>query len=933
MPEETAEAKYAIGIDLGTSNCAVACADLASGKVRDFPVLQLERPGQRAPAPLLPSVLYAPIAEERAAGGLDLPWTNDSGWVAGRFARWRGARVPGRFVASAKSWLCHRAVDRTAPILPWGGAADVAKISPVQASALLLQHIREAWEAAHPPQKIARQEVVITVPASFDEAARELTVSAAREAGFEHFTLLEEPQAAFYQFSRRHEKELAQLLEEIRLVLVVDVGGGTTDFALVQVAPGGDAPLLKRIAVGDHLILGGDNMDVALARRVEERLAGRKLSPAQWIQLVQAAREAKEVLLGENAPANFKIALASEGSKLLGGTLSATLDRQEVQELLLAGFLPETRDFPSRAQRTGIQELGLPYVADPAITRHLAAFLHKHAAAGFAALGLERGADLPRPDAILLNGGVFNSRPIAQRLAAILSSWWPERSPVRLLAHDDLDLAVARGAAQYGLVRRGHGRKISGGSAHSFYLGIAPEKDEASPSAVCLIPRGLEEGESVELKERIFKLHVGKPVQFPLFTSTADRVDRPGDLVPIQEDFDALPPLRTVLKSAKARFERIPVYIRARLTELGTIELWCASADGPDRWRLEFDARAASGADAPPLAQIETLPARIGEAKSYIGSVYGKTGSLPDGPKDARQLWAFLERALGPRQSWTLPALRDLWGELLPGAAKRRRTPEHEKVFLQLLGFSLRPGFGYALDEWRCQQSAILFGELVEFHKEKPIWNEFWILWRRIAAGLSAENQGLIWEFLKPHLAMRVPAKPSKNLPRPKGKAPEGTDEMARAAAALEQAPAAEKEWLGGLICARLQELRPAGGPWAWALGRLGARVPLHGSVHNVPPPAVAERWIEQLLAMPSLDGAPFALMQLARRTGDRTRDIGENAREQVLKRLAEANASPAWIGMVSDLAEMKTADEARAFGEALPIGLQLARATPSSLA
>lgn len=924
MPEQP-PAKYAVGIDLGTSNCAVAFAELEGGKVRDFPVLQLQRPGQRAPASLLPSALYSPTADERAGGGLDLSWPTEPNWVVGQFARWRGARVPGRLVISAKSWLCHPAVDRTAPILPWGGAGDVQKLSPVQASALLLRHIRQAWESAHPNDPMAAQEVVITVPASFDEVARGLTVAAAREAGLEHFTLIEEPQAAFYQFSQRHEKDLGRMLEAIRLVLVVDVGGGTTDFTLVQVAPGGGAPMLKRIAVGDHLILGGDNMDVALARRVEEKLGARKLSTAQWIQLVQAAREAKETLLGGQAPNETRIAIASEGSKLLGGSVSATVTRDEVEEMVLGGFLPDTRDLPNRSQRTGIQELGLPYVADPAITRHLAAFLHKHAAAGFEALSVPRREGLPRPDAILLNGGVFNSRKIAERLVSIVSNWWPERSPIPLLAHDDLDLAVARGAARYGLVRRGHGRKISGGSAHSFYLGIAGDKNEEKAAAVCLIPRGFEEGEAIELKERVFKLHVGKPVQFPLFTSTGDHADRPGDLVSMREDFEPLPPIRTVLKSAKARFERIPVFIRARLTELGTIELWCAAVETSEQWRLEFDVRGSASLEAQ-VTQTGTLPARIADAKTFIASVYGKIGPVPNGPKDARQLWAYLERALGPRDTWSLPALRDLWGDLFAGAAKRRRSPEHEKVFLQLLGYTLRPGFGYALDEWRCTQSAKLFDESVEFHKEKPHWNEFWILWRRIAGGINAESQGKIWDFLKPHLAMRVPAKAPKNLPRPKGKAPEGTDEMVRAAASLEHASAREKEWLGGLICARLAELQPAGGPWAWALGRLGARVPLYGSAHNVPAPEVAERWIDRLLALEALEGAPFALVQIARRTGDRARDIDESTRQKVAARLAKLNSASAWIDMVLQVAEMKAGDEARVFGEALPIGLQLAK-------
>lgn len=921
-----AEAGYTIGIDLGTSNCAAAFAQLSGGsKVHDFPIAQLQREGQAGTSLLLPSALYAPSEAELARGTLQLPGREPERWIVGQYARWRGARVAGRLITSAKSWLCHPGVDRSAPILPWSAAPDVEKISPVRASALILKHLRDAWDQQHPDAPMAFQEVVITVPASFDEVARGLTVNAAREAGLERFTLLEEPQAAFYQFSHRHQKRLSSILENIRLVLVVDVGGGTTDFTLVQAAPSPDGPLLKRIAVGDHLILGGDNMDTALARRVEEKLAGRKLSTAQWIQLVQAAREAKESLLSKDGPAEAKIALAAEGSKLLGGTISASVTREEVDTLILDGFFPNTREFPIRAQRTGIQELGLPYAAEPAVTRHLAAFLHKHAQSGFEALGRGESSGLPRPDAILLNGGVFNSTKISERLLTVVSGWWADQPPIQLLAHDDLDLAVARGAAAYGLVRHGQGRRISGGTAHSFYLGIAAEKGEGEDraSGVCLIPRGLEEGETVELKERVFKLHVGRPVQFPLYSSTADRVDRPGDVVTLTEQFDPLPPIQTVLRSAKQRFEKISVYIRAKLTEIGTIELWCAALENPEQWRLEFDARGTAQAES--LTVTESLPARMGDARQYITKIFGNkppAGSA-DGPKDVRQLWASLERALGPRDSWTVPVLRNLWSELFAGASKRRRSADHEKVFFQLLGYSLRPGFGYSLDDWRGEQVFKLFPELVEFHKEKPNWNEFWIFWRRVAGGLSAENQWKAWEFLKSHLALRLPAKPSKSIARPKGVQPEGTDEMVRAGAALEHLPPEEKEWFGDLIFARLAELKPAGGPWAWAIGRLGARVPLYGSLHNVLPPAVAQRWIESLLAQPGLDGATFALAQLARKTGDRARDIDDSTRARVVAALASA---PAWIPLVTEIAELKSADESRFFGDNLPIGLQLAR-------
>ena len=555
---------YLVGIDLGTSNCAVASVEPGLGAeapVVDFPIPQLLRAGETAPRPLLPSCLYLPSPHEIAPEATRLPWGEEPGCIVGEFARWQGARVPGRLVASAKSWLCHAAVDRSAPILPWGAAAGVDKISPVEASTRLLAHIARAWDFAHPGALLAAQEVIVTVPASFDEAARSLTAAAARQAGLEKFTLVEEPQAAFYDFTARHRRDLATPLQGIRLVLVVDVGGGTSDFTLVQVESGLDGPLLRRIAVGDHLMLGGDNMDAALSRKAEERMlaGGRKLTATQWTQLTQAARLAKESLLSAGGPERYNLSVIAEGSRLMGAALSAHLARAEAEEIILDGFLPACRpdEAPQRAGRVALQELGLPYAQDPAITRHLAAFLRTHAPAGFAALGLDpaQGGALPRPDAILLNGGVFNSPRIAERLVQAVSAWWPGSAPLPLLAHDSLELAVARGAAFYGLVRRGLGRRITGGAAHALYIGLDPAGSEA-PVALCVIPRGQEEGQSVNLGSRVFQLTLGRPVRFPLFSSASDRLERSGDIVPVSDDMRRRPHPYTAQRQRRQGRER-----------------------------------------------------------------------------------------------------------------------------------------------------------------------------------------------------------------------------------------------------------------------------------------------------------------------------------------------------------------------------------------
>ncbi len=921
-----------LGIDLGTSNCALAYVDPEQGPnapVRDFPVPQLVRPGEVSARLLLPSCVYLPSPHEVAPGALDLPWggPGEPPRVVGELAKWQGARVPGRLVASAKSWLCHAGVDRQAPILPWGAPPDVPKLSPVEASSSYLLHLAAAWNQAHPDRPLQAQEVVVTVPASFDEAARALTVSAAYLAGFERFTLLEEPQAAFYDFTARHRANLASALEGVRLVLVVDVGGGTTDFTLVQVEPTPEGPALRRIAVSDHLMLGGDNMDAALARRVEEKLgcSGKKLTASQWTLLLQAARAAKESLLSPDGPAVHYLSIAGSGSRLLGGSLSAELTRSEVESLVVDGFFPKTSpdEAPRRAARMALKELGLPYAQDAAIPRHLAAFLRAHEKAAGAALGDRApSTELPRPDAILLNGGVFNSPRLSDALVDAVSAWWPDRPRIRLLAHDSLDLAVARGAAYYGLTRRGLGRRIGGGAARAYYVRIEA-KDE--PKAVCLIPRGFEEGQSVALADRAFTLTLGRPVQFQLYSTTADRIDAPGEVVPLVDALKPLPPIHTILASADQKSTALPVALEATLTEIGTLELFCHSASTNERWRLEFELRGEKAREH--LVVTESMPARFAEATDLIVRIYGHKPLPGVGPKDVKQLAKNLEKTLGVRETWRLPMLRELWSALFAGAAKRRRSPDHERVFFHLLGYSLRPGFGYPLDEWRCEKTFALFPELVQHHVEKAVWIEFWVMWRRIAGGLSESAQLVLWRYLAPHLERRVLPDAPKPKERPKGVQPEGLDEMVRTAAALEHLPVEEKVRLGEWICSRLAHPDTSGGPWAWALGRLGARAPLYGSGHKTVGADVAAAWAGRLmeLDMRKVDGAPFALAQLSRLTGDRTRDLDESTREKVVGALRAASAPEGWIRLVTDVVELSAADEARAFGDTLPSGLSLA--------
>ena len=916
-----ARSRFLVGIDLGTIHTALAYVDLAgegdlAEAVQVLPVPQLVAPGEVGERRLLPSSAYVPGEHELPPAARRLPW-GDAPVVVGELARAQGARVPGRLVASAKSWLSHPRVDRTAEILPWGAPEGVPRLSPVAASALYLAHLREAWVARFPGHPLADQELVLTVPASFDEVARELTLRAAREAGLPRVTLLEEPQAAFYDFSSRHRADLAAALGGQRLVLVCDVGGGTTDFTLIHVAlDAGAVPKLTRLAVGDHLLLGGDNVDITLARQVEARL-GARLDAVQWSLLVQACRDAKEKLLSpDGSLEHVKVTVPGRGSRLVGGTLSAELGREEVLAVLLDGFFPRVPagDGPQRRGRSGLLELGLPYESDPAVTRHAAAFLRDHAAEVAEATGQK--LPLPRPGALLLNGGVFTPVALRERLCEVVSSWFPGAPPVALLDTAHLDLAVARGAAAFALARRGLGLRIGGGTARAYFVGVDAAGADAA-QALCLIPRHLAEGTEVEVP-RTFALRLDEPVRFPLYATTRARFERPGEVVPVDDTLQPLPAIETVLRAAGGGKSQLPVRLRAALTSIGTLEIFCVAEDRDARWKLEFGLRGGSE-DAGP-SEVASLPRRFDEARQLVDLFYGKKAAPVD-RREVKGLTRALEKALGPREQWNVPVLRELWAALHAGLARRRRSDDHERQWLSLTGYALRPGFGAPLDAWRAAQTFAVFGEGLQFQAEPHNWQAWWVLWRRIAGGLDEAAQGRILDAILPFLP---PPDPRRPRPKVTGVRPEAPDEMIRLAASLERVPAARKHAAGEAVLERIARDGPAP-HLLWALGRLGARVPFHGSGHACVGPEIAERWLARLVALPARPAdLAFPVSQLARMSGDRARDLSPEAREEALAALRRAGAPATLSRTVEEPVALEAADEQRIFGESLPAGLKL---------
>ncbi len=886
----------------------VAYATIGRGKaipdIQIFEIEQLVAPGEVAARPLLPSFRYHPLAGELAPGDSQLPWAETNTTVLGELARELGAKSPGRLVASAKSWLSHSAVDRSAPILPWGGAKDVAKISPLDASAAYLAHVRAAWNQRFSQHPLEQQDLVLTLPASFDEAARALTVEAARLAGLPRVRLLEEPQAACYDWLYRHSAQLDSELGDSRLLLVCDVGGGTTDLTLIQIEPG---PKLTRIGVGDHLMLGGDNMDLAIAQLTEPRLlaAGASLGSARLAQLMQQCRSAKERLLAKQASEQTKVTLLGAGSRLIGAARSTELSRDEVQRLVLDGFFPNvTPDAQPQKRRGAIVEFGLPYTADPAISRHLAAFLAQHRQVSQQAL-----ADpdtVPIPDAVLLNGGVFHSAALTQRLLQILSEW--RGTPLRLLHNQQPDLAVARGAVAYALALHGQGLRISGGSARSYFLML----DDSGKQGVCLLPRGSEEGQEIRLQERRFSLRLGQPVRFHLASCTADTLYKPGELTELNSAiFTALPPMATILhKEKQGQIQEIPVQLASMLTEVGTLAVSCVSEENR-RWQLEFQLRSGG------MATTNTAHPRFREAAELIQRLYGSRSAQID-PKSVKTLRTDLEKVLGKRETWDSALLRELFNLLWDSHRRRRRSADHERQWLNLVGYSLRPGFGYPLDDWRIEQLWSVYPQGIQYVNETQNWAEWWTLWRRLAGGLKPEAQECILNDIANELRP-VSGKASKR------KSSKGYADMVRLVGSLEQLSIARKKEVGTWLLQRLQSKEESLQTW-WAVGRLGARVPLYGSVHYVIPQATALQWLERLLALnwKTVQPAAFAATLLARRSGDRERDLPQSVRDNVIRRLRAIKAPASWIAMVQEVTQLDEADEQRIFGESLPPGLRL---------
>jgi molecular chaperone DnaK (HSP70) len=932
------QARFSIGVDLGTTNCALAFVPLqGDGRSEVLAVPQWATLSAIAESAALPSFLYLP--EEAAAAQLQVGEADHQEWIVGQLARKKAAESPGRVAHSAKSWLCHHTADRSAGFLPWG-SDDIArdsKISPVRASALILDHLKRAWNErfanAGADFEFDRQEITVTVPASFDAAAQRLTLMAALEADFpETVCLLEEPQAAFYCWLEQHDfatdlfGRLPSDADGTHHVLVVDIGGGTSDFSLFELCPqtNGSAPHIQRKAVGDHILLGGDNVDLAIAHLLEPRLTGErrgKLLATEWDDLVARCRDLKEKLLtGDDRPDEpCPISLPGRGSGLVAALRTAQLTRGEIEALLLDGFFPEcpAQAYPYRAQ-AALKEWGLPYASDGAVTRHLAAFL--------------RGR--PRVDAILFNGGSLRPEFLRDRICQQVMKWQGGPPPVAL-ENAEPELAVARGAALFGKARHWGTRRIEAAAARAVFLevgrGRTPEADEqARPSLVCVLPHGAASEQQFEITGLPLEVQTNRLARFQAYYSTRDDGSRAGDIINLSEDdHHALPPLETVVKVTElgpGPTATLAVRLIASANELGLLQIFFVSADPSIRqsWPLEFNLRPLEQ-DGPAAAKIPAsdaaAPAKPNVSGQALEAARARIRSSFNSPPNRREtltatrLLKSLEQILGmPKGQWNAGVVRALWPALESCMARRKESPDHEEAWLILAGFLLRPGFGAAADEVRIDNLWRLREHGLSFPGRRSKVQEY-VLWRRVAGGLVQQRQEEILTLELGKIRTQKKVEP----------------ELVRLAGSLERLPIPMKTELANLFIDAASNLARDNkhcAPYLGALGHLLSRAPLYAGPETVVSPDLVERAYEAFRrlnwATAELTEMQTLFLRAARVVDSRNFDLPRAARYRIATQLENAGVAPQKTAKLKEFTPVGGAERISLHDESLPPGLIL---------
>lgn len=914
--------RYIIGIDLGTTNSCVSYVDTQDPRlaIQMLRIPQVVSPGYVEARPTLPSFCYLSGTNEWPNGALTLPWKENEEKFVGFFAQEQGAKVPTRLVQSAKSWLCHSAANRKDKILPFEAANEEQRISPIEASEHYLSHIKESWNhlmaRSNAEAEFEQQEIVLTIPASFDEVARRLTVEAAKNAGYLHLTLLEEPQAAFYSWIAAHDKSWNAKLKAGDSILVCDIGGGTTDFSLIEVQDKEDILCFSRRAVGNHLLLGGDNMDAAIAYHIEDKIAKEQsksdLSKIQQMQIRLQARIAKEQLLSSHEVTT--VLIQGTGSSIVKGSFTTQLNKGEIEKLLINGFFGQydLEEALKIKKSAGLRTMGLPFEEEASITKHMAAFLKKsnHSKA---------------PDYILFNGGALKPSLFQQALLQSLKRWYPQ-SETNILESVSLDLAVAQGAAYYGKVRRGIGVRISGGIPRAYYLGIEVKKSEGVQEhrALTLLPRGSEEGMIYE-PSQIFSIRPNTPVSFSLYTSQVRLDDQKGDLIEIDpKELQSLPAIQTILRMGKKQLndssqEPIQVKLHIGLTALGTLELWLQSLRTEHRWNLEFQLRNSEGQEDSVLVLKSARKYEMFDstflipAKEYITDIFKN-------PSKSDKIMDTLETLIGqPRREWSISVLRGLWDSLLSVATQRKVTQEMEARWWNLAGFFLRPGFGYPLDDSRIKEMWKILLSDFKSTKGLEVQIQQWICFRRVSGGF---NKGQQIQIANDFLTSLFPNKASKIVLKSKNEIYPYSEKI-RVLASFEFLDIQTKIKLGNAILNRMNSGEAHSADF-WALGRLGARHLVYGTITNVIPKEECTNWIQSLLKIEQNDELAHLLSQLARKTNQREIDLSTEMINSILSIFRGTAHEERLSNLLTQASVLTLKEQEQVFGDKLPSGIIL---------
>jgi len=922
--------QYVIGIDLGTTNSAVSYVDVTAlnddtsmGKkhrekkslVKVFNVPQLTGHGEFTKNPVLPSFLYIPGKYDISKEVLKHPWKKRQDFFAGGFARDHGSKIPSRLVSSAKSWLCNDQADRRSKILPWG-SEGFEKVSPVTATSEYLLHIRSAWNhfVKDEDKFIENQFVVITVPASFNESARDLTMEAVKKAGFaSSVVLLEEPLAAFYSWLINHEDDWQNQVKADDLILVCDVGGGTTDFSLIVLKESEGTPRFERIAVGDHLILGGDNIDLALAKKVASKFkSGTQLSSDKWKTLCHRCREAKEKIL-DDKESSVRITIKGEGRSLISGTLAADLTRDEVEEILLNDFYPyvESKGGLTIDKGKEITDFGLPLEKESAVTRHIIQFLEHHKKNIQENLSKE-----PVPDFILFNGGTLKPSFAQERICKAIGKWFGsnESKFPQILENFNPELAVGLGASYYGLVKQGQGVRVGSGSPRSYYIGVSI-KDEKTSKAVCVVERGLDEGSVIDLDQMKYEVRTNEPVSFDIYHSSYRSGDTAGSVVNVDDSFSSMAPIHTVIRFGKSGQKKIiPVTIGAEYTEMGTLSMYCNSGVSDHKWRLQFQLRDRQTDVGCEEAEVydEHL---IAEACHRIHEIFTDESDKDDA---LRTIVKKIEKTmLQKKKNWPLSFLRNIADKLIELEYTRKYSAAHEARWLNLTGFCMRPGFGDAFDKerikkiWKIYLNGLIFEKIIQNRLE-------WLVFiRRTAAGLGAGQQRQLFQDMSPILIK------DKNI-RSKI-SPQEQIELWMALGNMERLLVKDKVALAKSLITLLKPGKKQDNLF-WTFSRIGARELLYGSVDRVVAARQVIGWINQMMKKKwqQNDAIDAMIAQISRKTGDRTRDMEPADTIKITQWLEKRKAKASIVRMVNEKVDMAVKEKSVQFGEKLPPGIVL---------